>query len=136
MFISSPPPPQSRAVCPLGRLPKNLYNSNGVFMVSAIYFVCCTDNTSFAKIKILFWGWLYEGRIALSEPPPQASHLRNRVVGKTHREADSSPVAFKYKSGRAARSGRVEAHGKGERRKFLPFSPCARPPLVLIYIYI
>ena len=53
---------------------------------------------------------------------------------------DSSPVAFKYKSGRAARSGRVEAHGKGERRKFsyfsprLPFSPCARPPLVLIYI--
>ena len=31
---------------------------------------------------------------------------------------DSSPVAFKYKSGRAARSGRVEAHGKGERRKF------------------
>ena len=28
--------------------------------------------------------------------------------------ADSSPVAFKYKSGRAARSGRVEAHGKGE----------------------
>jgi hypothetical protein len=56
---------------------------------------------------------------------------------KAHSAADSSPVAFKYKSGRAARSGRVEAHGKGERRKFsLPFSPCARPPLVLIYIYI
>ena len=33
-------------------------------------------------------------------------------------DPDSSPVAFKYKSGRAARSGRVEAHGKGERRKF------------------
>jgi hypothetical protein len=32
--------------------------------------------------------------------------------------ADSSPVAFKYKSGRAARSGRVEAHGKGEGRNF------------------
>jgi hypothetical protein len=35
---------------------------------------------------------------------------------------DSSPVAFKYKSGRAARS--VEAHGKGERRYgYIPIRP-------------
>ena len=39
-------------------------------------------------------------------------------AARYHICTDSSPVAFKYKSGRAAISGRVEAHGKGERRKF------------------
>jgi hypothetical protein len=39
-------------------------------------------------------------------------------TGLPKRTPDSSPVAFKYKSGRAARNGRVQAHGKGERRKF------------------
>ena len=41
------------------------------------------------------------------------------MCGFSNSAPDSSPVAFKYKSGRAARSGRVEAHGKGERRKLI-----------------
>ena len=46
---------------------------------------------------------------------PQSKRVSYGTITLT---PDSSPVAFKYKSGRAARSGRVEAHGKGERRKF------------------
>ena len=44
--------------------------------------------------------------------------LNVTTSGTPASDTDPSPVAFKYKSGRAVRSGRVEAHGKGERRKF------------------